>query len=173
MNIEAYTMPKIAGQEINTSKLKFWSEIIAAWTHKEHMLPKSSQQLYEKLASGEAVLVSNGDQPAAYCEFDVWEPNHVEIGGLVTNPECRKQGWGSKAAKGAIALAKENHPNATIFALATNTASVKLFEKIGATPLSPETLPLEVWTWCIKCPAFSDTSCCATPLDLSHIEADH
>lgn len=132
------------------------SRVIAHWIKEEAdkglMLPKSPEEIYQKLSAGMAIVALGGrEEPVSYCELLDWTPHVVEIGGLIVKPEERRQGLGSSLALKAVKLAREKFPQATIFCLAENEISQSLFKKLGGRIFSKESLPNLVWSICPDC----------------------
>lgn len=147
--IKRLTQPEINNQESVLSKLiADWIKIEA---EKGMMLPKSSEEIEGKLSAGEAFVAWNKGEPVGYCELLIWTPRVVEIGGLIVRPDKRRQGIGSSLVLEAAKSAREDFPGATIFCLAENEISQRLFEKLGGRVFSKELLPESVWSICPDC----------------------
>lgn len=136
------------------------SKVIAGWIEKEAdkglMLPRKPEEIASKLSAGMAVVAFNGrSEPVGYCELMNWPQSVMEIGGLVVEPEARRQGIGSSLVKGAIEVARQEFPEARVFCLAENEASEILFKKLGGTTITKDSLPEAVWSICPNCVHYS------------------
>jgi len=153
------------------------AEIVSEWTKNYgNMLPKSRDEIlkYFKLGNSIIVRTSNGELIAHGAIVDTYSNGWAEFGTLATNSKFRNKGAGTIATVEVIKQARKQNPNIKIFALA-NPISSRLFAKLGATVLSCELLPPEVWLPCATCPNSKTSNdnlifkCCDTPYELTNI----
>lgn len=150
--------------------------VVASWTEGEHMLPKSKGDILTLFSKGHSVLVyedSPNKSPLGHAAITATYPdNNLEIGTIVVSSDHRHNGIGTKATIAVLGLAESLFPGWGAFALA-NAQSAKLFEKIGAKPMSTIELCSEVWEFCATCPNLpkhpdgQSFICCDTPYTLT------
>ncbi len=151
------------------------AQVVSAWTHGEHMIEKSTDDILGLFEKGHSVLVFEKDKLVGHGAITAQYPNNqIEIGGLIVSPEHRHEGAGTAATLLVVTLAEKLFPGSGFFALA-NPKSGKLLEKLGATPMSTMELCAEVWELCASCPMKPKQEegkpfiCCDTPYDMNPI----
>lgn len=150
---------------------------VSTWTHGEHMLPKSTDDIKEFIQQGHSVFIyaNKGDELVGHAAI-TWlyhNPQQAEIGTIITHPNWRRgKSVGTIATLGIVEHAHALYPNSGLIALA-NPASKNLFESLGAKQITTKDVDPEAWILCETCPKKPKQSdpknfiCCDTPYDLS------
>jgi len=105
-------------------------ELIKREAERGSMLPADYASLAQSEVDGE-VLVEAGED-GTWRSIAVIYPGDkcVEIGAVITDPECRGRGYATRVVTQAILRAEESFPDLPIIAM-TNEASTGLFQKLG------------------------------------------
>jgi len=122
------------------------SEVINSHAELGKMLFKSHAELYEKLRDF-SVYEDDGKVLGCVALSIIWA-DLAEVCALAVDDHHRGRGIGSDLVKWSIAEARR----LKIRKLMTLTYEQRFFEKLGFTVVEKETLPLKVWTDCVKCP---------------------
>lgn len=128
------------------------AKIVASWTHieseKKNMLEESITRINEDLKNGRGFyLVDDKNNVRAYGKMEEWPNAGIELGTLVSDPECRHEGWGAKMVQ--YILNNYDTRDRAVFCLAANPVSAKLFgKKLNAPELDKTNLNEEVWALC-------------------------
>jgi amino-acid N-acetyltransferase len=122
------------------------SEVINSHAELGKMLFKSHAELYEKLRDF-SVYEADGKVLGCVALSIIWA-DLAEVCALAVDDHHRGRGIGSDLVKWSIAEARR----LKIRKLMTLTYEQRFFEKAGFTVVEKETLPLKVWTDCVKCP---------------------
>jgi N-acetylglutamate synthase-like GNAT family acetyltransferase len=165
-------------RELFDAKINVFATVISGWisceAEKGNMLPKTAGEIRKEIVAGFGWVKTNEGKPVAYCRVLPWEENLLEIGSLIVDPEKRRQGIGTALVLEMLASIGEKFPRTTVFCLAENDISRRLFEKLGAKEMPKEKLPDKVWELCFKPGAECAHSChfpnCpCVALELSHL----
>jgi amino-acid N-acetyltransferase len=110
------------------------------------MLFKSFAQLYENLR--DFIVFERDGNVLGCCALSIIWADLAEVRSLAVDDAFRGQGIGSMLVKGCI----EESRRLQIRKLMTLTYEQRFFEKQGFEVVAKETLPLKVWSDCVKCP---------------------
>ena len=136
------------------TKTDLVSAVVSNWTQIEakagNMLPRSAGEIKQEIEAGLGLISFNEGVPISYCRVLPWQPDLLEVGSLVVDPQKRHQGFGLKAMSGLLTMVAEEFPGARIFCLSENEISLKLLKKIGAVEMEKSVLPNVVWELCFK-----------------------
>jgi len=129
------------------------AEIINSHAELGKMLFKSNAQIYESLRDFAVCVVSTGNGShagtvAGCVALSVIWADLAEIRSLAVAEEFRGRGLGSQLVEWTIADAR----HLQIRKLMALTYEQAFFEKFGFEVVGKETLPLKVWSDCIRCP---------------------
>jgi len=122
------------------------SDIINSHAGLGKMLFKSYAQLFESLRDF-AVYEEDGQVLACVALSIIWA-DLTEVRSLAVDNEFRGRGIGSKLTQWCIDEARRLR----IRKLMTLTYEQRFFEKLGFEVVNKETLPLKVWSDCVRCP---------------------
>ncbi len=122
------------------------AQIINSHAELGKMLFKSYADLYENLRDF-AVHEDNGSLLGC-CALSIIWADLAEVRSLAVDDKSRGRGIGSQLVQWSIAEARRLQ----IRKLMTLTYEQRFFEKQGFVVVEKETLPLKVWTDCVKCP---------------------
>lgn len=124
-------------------------EMIAIEAEKNNMVLQDRKDIRQQIDSGDAVVIFQNGQVAAYACLEHWK-NCLEVGALVVWPEYRKQGMGYEIVKQVIKLALRKYPEKKIIAL-PNNISKKVFEKNNFIYSEKNYFDDEIWGLCKNC----------------------
>jgi amino-acid N-acetyltransferase len=132
-------------------------EIINSHAELGKMLFKSLAQLYESLRdfavyeivdeSGEESRVTPG-KIAGVCGLSILWADLAEVRSLAVDEEYRGRGIGRRLVEYAVEQARQLQ----IRKLMALTYEQSFFKKMGFEVVSKDTLPLKVWSDCVRCP---------------------
>jgi amino-acid N-acetyltransferase len=122
------------------------SDIINSHAEMGKMLFKSYSQLYENLRDF-AVYVLDGQVVGVVGVAIIWA-DLAEVRSLAVDDNFRGKGIGSELVKWCIEEARR----LGIRRLMSLTYEQRFFEKLGFEVVQKETLPLKVWSDCVRCP---------------------
>lgn len=122
------------------------SEIINSHAELGRMLFKSYAQLYENLR--DFAVYEDGGRILGCCALAVIWADLAEVRSLAVEDSSRGRGIGRKLVERAIDEARRLQ----IRRLMSLTYEQAFFEKLGFQVVPKETLPLKVWSDCIRCP---------------------
>jgi len=121
-------------------------EVINSHAELGKMLFKSFSQLYENVRD---FLVYEEDGVVLGCSaVSVIWADLAEVRSLAVDDSARGRGIGSALVRECV----EESRRLGIRKLMTLTYEQRFFEKLGFVVVPKETLPLKVWTDCVKCP---------------------
>jgi amino-acid N-acetyltransferase len=126
-------------------------EIINSHAELGKMLFKSLAQLYETLrdfAVYEIPRIEGQGTVAACCALSVLWADLAEVRSLAVDEEFRGRGIGSRLVEWAV----DESRRLQIRRLMALTYEQRFFEKLGFEVVSKDTLPLKVWSDCVRCP---------------------
>src|SRR5205085_5157489 len=122
------------------------SEIINSHAELGKMLFKSYAQLYEDLRDF-AVFERDGQVLGCTAVSIIWS-DLCEVRSLAVDDKFRGQGIGRALVEWCVAEARRLQ----IRRLMSLTYEQNFFEKLGFVVVSKDTLPLKVWSDCVRCP---------------------
>ena len=122
------------------------SDIINSHAELGRMLFKSYAQLYEDLRDF-AVFERDGQVVGTVALSIIWA-DLAEVRSLAVDENFRGQGIGRKLVEWTIDEARRLH----VRRLMSLTYEQTFFEKLGFEVVAKETLPLKVWSDCVRCP---------------------
>jgi amino-acid N-acetyltransferase len=122
------------------------SEIINSHAELGKMLFKSYAQLYESLRDF-AVYEKDG-RVAGCCALAIVWADLTEVRSLAVDNAYRGQGIGRRLTEWAIEEARRLQ----IRRIMSLTYEQEFFEKLGFEIVNKDTLPLKVWSDCVRCP---------------------
>ena len=122
------------------------SEIINSHAELGRMLFKSYAQLYESLRDF-AVYEADGKVLGCTALAIIWA-DLAEVRSLAVDEAARGQGIGRKLTEWCIDEARRLQ----IRRLMSLTYEQAFFEKLGFEVVNKDTLPLKVWSDCVRCP---------------------
>jgi amino-acid N-acetyltransferase len=122
------------------------AEIINSHAELGRMLFKSYAQLYEDLRDF-AVYEKDGKVVGVTALAIIWA-DLTEIRSLAVDNEYRGQGIGRRLAEWSVEEARRLQ----VRRIMSLTYEQGFFEKLGFEVVSKDTLPLKVWSDCIRCP---------------------
>ena len=122
------------------------SEIINSHAELGRMLFKSYAQLYESLRDF-AVFEKGGKVLGCTALAIIWA-DLAEVRSLAVDDGARGQGIGRQLTEWCIAEARRLQ----IRRLMSLTYEQAFFEKLGFEVVNKDTLPLKVWSDCVRCP---------------------
>jgi amino-acid N-acetyltransferase len=121
-------------------------EIINSHAELGKMLFKSFGQLYEDLRDF-GVFIEDGQVVGCVALTIIWA-DLAEVRSLAVDEESRGRGIGKQLVQWSIAEARR----LGIARLMALTYEQNFFEKLGFKVVQKETLPLKVWSDCVRCP---------------------
>jgi amino-acid N-acetyltransferase len=126
-------------------------EIINSHAELGKMLFKSLAQLYETLRDFAVYEIPRIEGPgtvAGCCALSVIWADLAEVRSLAVDEEFRGRGIGSRLVEWAV----DESRRLQIRRLMALTYEQRFFEKLGFEVVSKDTLPLKVWSDCVRCP---------------------
>jgi amino-acid N-acetyltransferase len=121
-------------------------EVINSHAELGKMLFKSFAQLYENLR--DFVVYEQDGNVVGCCAISILWADLAEVRSLAVDDAFRGRGIGSALVRECINEARRLQ----IRKLMSLTYEQRFFEKLGFQVVPKETLPLKVWTDCVKCP---------------------
>jgi len=122
------------------------SDIINSHAGLGKMLFKSYAQLFESLRDF-AVYEDEGRVVGCVALSIIWA-DLAEVRSLAVDNDCRGKGIGSKLTQWCIDEARRLQ----IRKIMSLTYEQRFFEKLGFEVVNKDTLPLKVWSDCVRCP---------------------
>lgn len=120
-------------------------ELINSHAELDRMLFRSLADLYENLRDFK--VCEDAGEVIGCCALQIYWADLAEIKSLAVHEERRRYGIGSALVRAAIEDARTlKLPK--VFAL---TLDKRFFEKLGFERVSMDTLPMKVWTDCVRC----------------------
>ncbi len=110
------------------------------------MLHRSLSFLYEHLRDFH-VAVSQEDRVVGVCGLSVVWANLAEVYALAVSADCRRSGAGSALVKACMHEARQ----LGIRRLMALTYEADFFTKLGFAVVDRQSLPLKVWSECLRC----------------------
>lgn len=122
------------------------SKIINDCAESGLMLHRSLAELYENLRDFHVVIEDN--KVVGVCGLKVVWANMAEVYALAVAPEYRGRGFGRQLVLSVIDEAEE----LGLPKLMTLTYEKEFFARIGFIVVDRQSLPLKVWSECVRCP---------------------
>lgn len=144
-------------------------QIINSHAELGKMLFKSYAQLFEDVRDfGVAEIEQDGGPYIVGCVANgiIWA-DLAEVRSLAVDDAFRGRGIGRRLVEWCLADARRMG----IRKLMSLTYEQTFFEKLGFTVVEKETLPLKVWTDCVKCPKNQNCDEIAMVLELTDVQA--
>lgn len=132
------------------SDIKTVHKLINEFAKKGEMLPRSLNELYEKIR--DFFIAEENGEIKGVCALHILWDDLAEIRSLVVKKEAQKQGVGSLLIKKCLNEAK-HFGIKRVFVL---TYIPDFFEKFGFQEIDKAKLPQKIWSDCIKCPKFPE-----------------
>ncbi len=123
------------------------SDIINSHAERGKMLFKSYAQLFEAVRDF-AVFVDDGGKVVGCCALSIIWADLTEVRSLAVDESHRGKGVGTQLVKWCVEEARR----LGIRKLMSLTYEQRFFEKLGFEVVSKDTLPLKVWSDCVRCP---------------------
>jgi amino-acid N-acetyltransferase len=120
--------------------------IINSHAERGRMLFKSLAQLFEDLR--DFAVFERESQVVGCCAMSIVWADLAEVRSLAVDASAQGQGVGRQLVQWSVDEARRLHIR-RLFAL---TYEQTFFEKLGFEVVPKETLPLKVWTDCVRCP---------------------
>ncbi len=130
----------------NLSDVPRIQEIINSHAELGKMLFKSYAQLYEDLRDFAVYLID--DEVVGCVALGIIWADMAEIRSLAVDDHHRGKGIGTDLVKWCV----EDAGRLQIRKLMSLTYEQRFFEKLGFVVVQKETLPLKVWSDCVRCP---------------------
>ena len=124
--------------------------LIRFWAEKERLLPRSLNDVYERIRDF-SVIERDGRIVGAVSLAVVWE-DIAEVRSLVVETGFERQGIGAELVKHCIEMARDVGVK-QLFAL---TYTPQFFVKLGFKEIDKQTLPHKIWSDCVRCHRFPD-----------------
>jgi len=141
------------------------AEVINTHAELGKMLFKSYAQLYENVRDF-AVVEEDGQVVGCVALAIIWA-DLSEVRSLAVDPACIGRGLGKQLVRWCIDEARR----LGVRKLMSLTYEQTFFEKIGFEVVQKETLPLKVWSDCVRCPKRDACDEIAMTLTLHDVEA--
>lgn len=137
-------------RKANISDSKEIHKLVNEFAKKEEMIPRSLNELYEKIR--DFIVCEENGKIQGVCALHVLWEDLAEIRSLAVRQDYQKKGIGNKLVKRCLSDAKAlGIPR--VFALTYNPA---FFRKIGFRDIDKSSLPQKIWGDCIRCPKFPE-----------------
>jgi amino-acid N-acetyltransferase len=142
-------------------------EIINSHAELGKMLFKSLAELYEGLRDFAVFQTdaSHGSRVVGCCGLTIIWADLAEVRALAVDEACRGQGIGRQLVQWSISEARR----LGIRKLMSLTYEQQFFSKFGFVTVPKETLPLKVWSDCIKCAKNANCDEIAMTLELTDV----
>jgi amino-acid N-acetyltransferase len=120
-------------------------DLINSHAERGRMLFRSLADLYESIRDFK--LYELEGQVAGCCALEIFWSDLAEIKSLAVRADCQRRGIGTALVRAVIEEARQLHlPR--VFAL---TLEKDFFEKLGFQKVPMDSLPLKVWSDCVRC----------------------
>ncbi|MBN1902745.1 N-acetyltransferase [Candidatus Sumerlaeota bacterium] len=150
----------IAYRKAFISDAKVIQKLIQEFAAKDEMLPRSLNQIYERLRDFWVCEVDH--KVRACCALHITWEDLAEICSVAVSSECQGKGIGKELVRLALEEARQlKIPKAFLL-----TYKPEFFGKLGFTEVDKNTLPKKVWAECVNCPKFPDCGEIAMVQDL-------
>ncbi len=109
----------------------------------------------KKMKQGNAIIATTADgKLAGFCYVETFSSEeYVSNSGLIVKSDFRGQGLATKIKKKAVALARNNYPDAKLFGITTSDIVMGINSELGYKPVSFKQLTQddEFWNGCSSC----------------------
>ena len=125
------------------------AELISLHARQGKMLFRSHAELYETLR--DFMVAQEPDEPhkvVGVCALEIVWADLAEVKSLAVYPNYQKRGIGRGLVEAVIQEAKE----LKIYRVFALTYEADFFARLGFHTVERDTLPLKVWSDCVKCP---------------------
>lgn len=140
-------MNKILVRPATVRDVPAMARLISSFAERGRMLFRSHAELYETLRDFVVATDENG-QTVGVCALEIVWADLAEVKSLAVSPDKQGRGIGRKLVECVVAEAQKLEIQ-KVFALTYEQA---FFERIGFQVVDRASLPLKVWSDCIKCP---------------------
>lgn len=123
------------------------ARLISTFAERGRMLFRSHAELYETLRDF-VVAIDDTGKVVGVCALEIVWADLAEVKSLAVSSDCHGRGIGRKLVEAVVAEAQKLEIQ-KVFALTYEQA---FFERIGFGVVDRNSLPLKVWSDCIKCP---------------------
>lgn len=137
-------------EKANLKDAKAIHKLINFYAKKDKMLPRSLSEIYENIR--EYFVYKKNNKIVGCCALHIFWEDCAEIRSLAVDPYFKKRRIGSILTEACIKEAKEMG----ILRIFTLTVVPEFFEKLGFKRVDKFTLPMKVWSECIKCSKFTE-----------------
>ena len=120
--------------------------LISSYAEQGRMLFRSSSELYESLRDFK--LYERDGEIVGCCALQIVWHDLAEIKSLVVRADCHGNGIGTALVQAVIAEAQELRLG-QVFTL---TLEEGFFVRLGFERVANESLPMKVWSDCVRCP---------------------
>jgi len=126
------------------------SRLIEMYMRKARLLPRPLSEVYEHIR--DFFVARAGERPVGCCALHVYWRDLGEIRSLAVSPRWQRRGIGSALVKKCLEDARRLRLK-RVFAL---TLIPAFFERLGFRRVERNTLPMKIWSDCIRCPKFAE-----------------
>jgi amino-acid N-acetyltransferase len=130
--------------------LKEVHKLINEFARKGEMIPRSLNELYEKIR--DFLVVEDKGKISGVCALHILWEDLAEVRSLAVRKELQGKGIGRRLVKECLKEAKALGIK-RVFAL---TYSSDFFEKLGFKEIDKSDLPQKIWSDCVRCPKFPE-----------------
>lgn len=125
-------------------------KLVNEFAKKEEMIPRSLNELYEKIR--DFIVCEENGKIQGVCALHVLWEDLAEIRSLAVKQDYQKKGIGNRLVKRCLSEAKSLGIQ-KVFVLTYNPA---FFRKRGFLDIDKSSLPQKIWGDCIRCPKFPE-----------------
>ncbi|MEM3030658.1 MAG: N-acetyltransferase [Candidatus Micrarchaeia archaeon] len=126
------------------------SRLVEMYTKKARLLPRPLSEVYEHIRDFYVARV--GEKPVGCCALHIYWKDLGEIRSLAVAPRWQRRGIGSALVRACLQEARRLRLK-RVFAL---TLIPGFFERLGFRRVERNTLPMKIWSDCIRCPKFAE-----------------
>lgn len=130
--------------------LKEVHKLVNEFARKGEMIPRSLNELYEKIR--DFLVVEDKGRISGACALHILWEDLAEIRSLTLKKEYQGKGIGQKLVKECIKEAKALGIK-RVFALTYNPV---FFSRLGFKDIDKSDLPQKIWSDCVRCPKFPE-----------------
>ncbi len=144
------------------SDLKEVHKLINEFARKEEMIPRSINELYEKVR--DFIVCEDKGKIYGACALHILWEDLAEIRSLAVKKEYHRMGIGRRLVGRCMKEAKDLGIK-RVFVL---TYQPEFFEKMGFSDIDKSSLPQKIWGDCIRCPKFPECDEIALIIDIKN-----
>ncbi|MEM4389792.1 MAG: N-acetyltransferase [Candidatus Micrarchaeia archaeon] len=144
---------RLAGMTIGrarTQDAEGIARLIGMYTRRARLLPRPLSELYEHIR--DFYVARAGERLVGCCALHVYWKDLGEIRSLVVAPRWQRRGIGTALVRACLQEARRLRLK-RVFAL---TLIPGFFERLGFRKVERNTLPMKIWSDCIRCPKFAE-----------------